>query len=298
MDYCSGACLLVRKEVLDVLGGLDRRYSPAYYEDTDLAFAARKLGYRVVYQPEAKIRHAEGSSNGTDEESGVKRYQKVSREAFRLKWQTELLAQYDSLRPSSEWRAGVRRRASVLVVSDRVRCPNQDSGSKRMFELLMALSGPRPRRDLLSPTTVSARGRLRLRCSEPASRCSTGPSTSESCSVRELPALDLAILSRPEPTWRWQLLVRELCPEAKIIYDTVDLHFLREQRRAEIEADPAVARRRGPVPRHGAITAGLVDATLVVLRRPSEEVLLEEAPSLQVHVVPNIHGEEHTGGPL
>ena len=71
VDYCSGACLLVRKEILDALGGLDRRYSPAYYEDTDLAFAARKLGYRVVYQPEAKIRHAEGSSNGTDEGSGV-----------------------------------------------------------------------------------------------------------------------------------------------------------------------------------------------------------------------------------
>ena len=96
VDYCSGACLLVRKEILDVLGGLDRRYAPAYYEDTDLAFAARKLGYRVVYQPEAKVFHDEGSSSGTDEDAGVKSYQKVSRETFRLKWQTELLGQHES----------------------------------------------------------------------------------------------------------------------------------------------------------------------------------------------------------
>ena len=144
VDYCSGACLLVRKEIFDVLGGLDRRYSPAYYEDTDLAFAARKLGYRVVYQPEAVVVHAEGSSNGTDERSGVKRYQKVSREAFRLKWQTELLTQHES-DPALERIASRRSPAGhVLVVSDRVPMPNQDSGSKRMFGAAACPSGPGP----------------------------------------------------------------------------------------------------------------------------------------------------------
>jgi GT2 family glycosyltransferase/protein-L-isoaspartate O-methyltransferase/glycosyltransferase involved in cell wall biosynthesis len=296
VDYCSGACLLVRREVLDVLGGLDRRYSPAYYEDTDLAFAARKLGYRVVYQPEAKIRHAEGSSNGTDERSGVKRYQKVSREAFRLKWQTELLAQYDSS-PALE-RVASRRTAAgkVLVISDRVPLPNQDSGSKRMFELLMAL------RDLgLGVTFVPNDGQRQGDYSAALQRAGIevlyGP-LDERKLLRELaPALDLAILSRPEPTWRWQPLVRELCPEAKIIYDTVDLHFLREQRRAEIEADPAVAQAAARYHGMELSLARIADATLVV-SVAEREVLLEEAPELQVHVVPNIHGEEHTGRPF
>jgi GT2 family glycosyltransferase/SAM-dependent methyltransferase/glycosyltransferase involved in cell wall biosynthesis len=296
VDYCSGACLLVRKEIFDVLGGLDRRYSPAYYEDTDLAFAARKLGYRVVYQPEAKICHAEGSSNGTDEGSGVKRYQKVSREAFRLKWQTELLAQYES-DPGLERVASRRTPAGhVLVVSDRVPLPNQDSGSKRMYELLLAL------RDLgLAVTFVPNDGQQQGAYSTALQRAGIevlyGP-LDERKLLRELaPALDVAILSRPEPTWRWQPLVRELCPETKIIYDTVDLHFLREARRAEIEADPLVARAAVRYHDMELSLARIADATLVV-SAAERDVLFEEDPEIQVHVVPNIHGEEHTGRPF
>jgi glycosyltransferase involved in cell wall biosynthesis len=113
--------------------------------------------------------------------------------------------------------------------------------------------------------------------------------------LRELaPALDVAILSRPEPTWRWQPLVREFCPEAKVIYDTVDLHFLREARRAEIEADPAVARAAARYHDMELALARMADATLVV-SAAERDVLLDEQPELQVHVVPNIHGEEHTG---
>jgi GT2 family glycosyltransferase/SAM-dependent methyltransferase len=293
VDYCSGACLLVRKEILDVLGGLDRRYSPAYYEDTDLAFAARKLGYRVVYQPEAKVCHDEGSSSGTDESSGVKRYQKVSREAFRKKWQTELLAQHES-DPALE-RVACRRAPAgqVLVVSDRVPLPNQDSGSKRMSELLLAL------RDLgLAVTFVPNDGQSQGAYSTALQRAGIEViygSFDERKLLRELsPALDVAILSRPEPAWRWQPLVREVCPEAKIIYDTVDLHFLREQRRAEIEADPAVARAAARYHDMEVSLARIADATLVV-SAAERDVLLDELPQLQVHVVPNIHGEEHTG---
>jgi GT2 family glycosyltransferase/glycosyltransferase involved in cell wall biosynthesis len=296
VDYCSGACLLVRKEVLDVLGGLDRRYSPAYYEDTDLAFAARKLGYRVVYQPESTVVHAEGSSNGTDERTGVKQYQKVSREAFRLKWQTELLAQHES-DPALERIASRRTPAAqVLVVSDRVPMPDQDSGSKRMFELLLAL------RDLgLGVTFVPFDGQRQEEYSAALQRAGIevlyGP-LDERELLRELaPALDVAFLSRPEPTWKWEPLVREICPESKIIYDTVDLHFLREARRAEIEADPAVARAAARYHGMEISLARIADATLVV-SIAERDVLKEEDPDIRVHVVPNIHGEEHSGRPF
>ncbi len=140
VDYCSGACLLVRKEILDVLGGLDRRYAPAYYEDTDLAFAARKLGYRVVYQPEATVRHDEGSSNGTDEDV---RCQALSEgEPRDLPAQVADRACWPSTkatRPSPGSPVPAHPAGHVLVVSDRVPHPNQDSGSKRMSELLLAL---------------------------------------------------------------------------------------------------------------------------------------------------------------
>ncbi|MEP7113985.1 MAG: glycosyltransferase family 2 protein, partial [Ilumatobacteraceae bacterium] len=42
VDYCSGACLLVRRSLFEMLGGFDNRYAPAYYEDTDLCFRLRE----------------------------------------------------------------------------------------------------------------------------------------------------------------------------------------------------------------------------------------------------------------
>ena len=47
VDYCSGACIIVRKSTLTEVGNLDTRYAPAYYEDTDLAFAVRELGLQI-----------------------------------------------------------------------------------------------------------------------------------------------------------------------------------------------------------------------------------------------------------
>ena len=69
VDYCSAACLLVPKALFDELGGFDDRYAPAYYEDTDLCFAIRARGKRVLYQPAAQVVHFEGVSHGTDESS-------------------------------------------------------------------------------------------------------------------------------------------------------------------------------------------------------------------------------------
>ena len=41
-DYCSGAAIMLPRALLEKLGGFDTRYAPAYYEDTDLAFAVRE----------------------------------------------------------------------------------------------------------------------------------------------------------------------------------------------------------------------------------------------------------------
>lgn len=62
VDYCSGACLMVRRSAWLQLGGLDDGYAPAYYEDTDLCFRLREHGLRVVYDPLVVITHLEYGS--------------------------------------------------------------------------------------------------------------------------------------------------------------------------------------------------------------------------------------------
>jgi len=94
VDYCSAACLLVRRDLFERIGGFDLLFAPAYYEDTDLAFAARKMGYRVVYQPDAVVTHFEGVTAGTDTSTGTKRFQEVNRQKFREKWRDVLETQH------------------------------------------------------------------------------------------------------------------------------------------------------------------------------------------------------------
>lgn len=89
-DYVSGACLLVRADFFRACGGFDARFEPAYYEDTDLAFQARKAGLKAYYQPASIVVHFEGGSHGTDLKSGIKRNQDVNRGKFQKKWATVL----------------------------------------------------------------------------------------------------------------------------------------------------------------------------------------------------------------
>jgi GT2 family glycosyltransferase len=57
VDYCSGACLMIRHTLWREIGGFDQRFAPAYYEDANLCFTVRSLAYKVTYQPPARIVH-------------------------------------------------------------------------------------------------------------------------------------------------------------------------------------------------------------------------------------------------
>jgi GT2 family glycosyltransferase len=62
VDYISANGLLVDRRAWDTIGGFDERYFPAYYEDVDLCLALLERGYRVVYEPQAQLRHLESQS--------------------------------------------------------------------------------------------------------------------------------------------------------------------------------------------------------------------------------------------
>ncbi|MBE9562888.1 MAG: glycosyltransferase, partial [Proteobacteria bacterium] len=86
VDYCSGASLMIRKALWEQIGGFDLRYAPAYYEDTDLCFATRQAGYKVIYCHDSEVIHHEGITAGTDIQTGYKAYQAINRKKFQAKW--------------------------------------------------------------------------------------------------------------------------------------------------------------------------------------------------------------------
>ncbi|MDO8452503.1 MAG: glycosyltransferase family 2 protein [bacterium] len=63
VDFGTGACLFVRKEVFDKIGMFNDRYF-MYYEDTDFCMRAGQAGFKTVYVPRAILWHKVAQSSG------------------------------------------------------------------------------------------------------------------------------------------------------------------------------------------------------------------------------------------
>ena len=59
--WVSGSCLVARRTALEAVGGFDERFF-LYEEDADLCRRLREAGWRVVFTPEAEVKHHLGLS--------------------------------------------------------------------------------------------------------------------------------------------------------------------------------------------------------------------------------------------
>ncbi len=55
-DWISGACLLVRRDAWELVGGFDTKFF-LYYEETDWCLRARQAGWQVHQLPTVRVRH-------------------------------------------------------------------------------------------------------------------------------------------------------------------------------------------------------------------------------------------------
>ena len=136
-DYISGAAIMIRRKLWNKIGGFDKDFAPAYYEDTDLAFEVRKHGYKVMYQPLSMVVHFEGVSNGTDIENGQKQYQQVNCQKFYDKWKNVLESEHEP-NGINVFLAKDRsiRKKHILVVDHYVPHHDQDAGGKCTYMYL------------------------------------------------------------------------------------------------------------------------------------------------------------------
>ena len=140
VDYCSGAALLVERQLFYQLGMFDDRYAPAYYEDTDLAFKVRSAGKRVIYQPQSVVVHFEGISHGKEVSGGLKAYQVANGVKFYERWASVLASgHYDNAQNVFRARDRSKGRLVVLVVDHYVPQPDKDAGSRSMWHIIKTL---------------------------------------------------------------------------------------------------------------------------------------------------------------
>jgi GT2 family glycosyltransferase/glycosyltransferase involved in cell wall biosynthesis len=62
VDWVSGACMLIRRQAWEEIGGLDEAFF-LYWEDADFCWRARNAGWEVVYDPRVSVIHSVGASS-------------------------------------------------------------------------------------------------------------------------------------------------------------------------------------------------------------------------------------------
>jgi GT2 family glycosyltransferase/glycosyltransferase involved in cell wall biosynthesis/SAM-dependent methyltransferase len=299
VDYGSAAALLVRADFWHQCGGYDERFLPMYYEDTDLCFEARERGLRVLYEPESIVVHHEGATAGTDTSTGYKRHQEENRLKFQAKWNERLHLDHPPSRQSSPSPRDLRRGAQphVLVVDHRIPTPDRDSGSLRMQTIIDILTQAGCRVTFL-PDNLYAVPPYARRLARQGVAVIHGPVDPVGELMELGPTVDVALLSRVETASRWLGHVKQAAPQAVTVYDTVDLHWLREARRYWHEHGISACESDQDLANIGAEAAAFreqelaivrsADVTLVVSDAERERVELD-VPQADVRVISNIH---------
>ncbi len=246
VDYVSGACLLVRRHLWETLGGFDDRYAPAYYEDTDLCFAAREQGFRVVYQPESVVLHFEGVSHGSDVSSGLKQYQVTNQATFLDKWREVLTKQHF---PNGEKvplaRDRSRDKPRILVIDHYVPHFDKDAGGRSTFQYIQLLLRLGCRVQFIGANFFPHQPyTLALQCL--GVEVLTGERMARNLEswLRENAAyIDEVFLHRPDIAEQFLPHLKRMQPCPTISFVGHDLHHLRLEREASLNDDEAIRRK-------------------------------------------------------
>jgi N-acetylglucosaminyl-diphospho-decaprenol L-rhamnosyltransferase len=73
VDWVSGACVLVRREAFDEIGGFDERYF-LYWEDADLCRRLRNAGWSIRFRPDACVVHVGARSSRTVKQLAIRAF--------------------------------------------------------------------------------------------------------------------------------------------------------------------------------------------------------------------------------
>lgn len=286
VDYCSGASIMTPKTLFESLGGFDEHYLPAYAEDADLALKIRDKGFRVVYQPLSVVHHFEGATAGRDTSKGVKAHQVANLRKLHERWRGRLVAHQPN---GHNVDAAKDRRATkrALVLDLCTPTPDRDSGSIDAYNWMLILREmdfqvtfipednflymPPYTQDLqrigvevlYAPFTASVKEHL----------------------IEHGRRYDLVFLFRVAVVQRNLSDIRRYCPAARILFNTVDLHYLRLEREALLEKDDQKMQFARDLKKLEYDAIRSVDAATVVSAE-EHRGLREALPDAPLHLLP------------
>ncbi len=234
VDYCSGASIMIPKNVFEKLNGFDPIFSPGYFEDTDLAFRVRQLRLRSVYQPKSELFHFEGISSGNSLKSGMKKYQEINKDKFFARWWDIL--EKENMNDDTDGpflaRDKSKGRKVVLFMDNGVPTFDRDAGSFIAFQYIKILNSLNYK-VIFWPHNLEKIEPYTETLQQMGIETIYGCENFSKFVKKNGKFIDFAFLSRPHVAEEYMDIVRQNS-DAKILYIPHDLHFLREMRSAQV----------------------------------------------------------------
>lgn len=93
-DFVTGAAFAMHRRVLEKLGPLDEGFHPAFFEEIDYCYRARRAGFRIVYQPAAVSYHYETTTLPPDSYERASAFQRNRIRFILRNWTVESLRRF------------------------------------------------------------------------------------------------------------------------------------------------------------------------------------------------------------
>jgi glycosyltransferase involved in cell wall biosynthesis len=181
------------------------------------------------------------------------------------------------------------RKGRLLFVDATTPRPDRDSGSLRAFNIMKRLLHDGYAVDFLAVDAADAGSyNVALQSIGVTVHAGVRAATHPRWLAGHGRQFDAVVVSRHHVASYWIPLARRLAPKARLVFDSVDLHHLREAREAELTGNDALRRCAEATQRREMDAMRAADVTWVV--SPVEKALLgSRLPHARIEVVPNLH---------
>lgn len=300
VDYCSGCSLMFRrKDIEGNLNFLDEVYSPAYYEETDLCLRFKhNQGLSVYYQPRSEIIHFENISYQAKSLNKIKLIQK-NHKIFWEKWKSKITnEQWIGASDNKILNDNAGYEKTVLLVEEYMPKFDQDSGSNRFTEIVKILLKNNIKVYLLVKN-INLQNDLQYISIfesigvEVIREFLTGKSKIERVG-KQIESIckitDYIWVFRPEG---YEYFIKNLKKNkfcGKVIYDMVDLHFLRFNRENDFfKKSKRKIKRENQVKALENIALRESDAVVAISENEKDAVSELGINKQKIFIVSNIH---------
>jgi GT2 family glycosyltransferase len=233
VSYSSAASILVDAKLYKSVGGFDKDFFPAYYEDVDLAFKFLKLNKYVYCNPSSLVIHFGSVTMGQGRSPIKDKLMSKNKKIFISKWRYLIPNKFNNI---SQLRY---KNKSIVFFEENLITPKSDAGSLSIFNFAKMFQslGYEVVFYFKNYDRTSTDYRLLLQHGFQVI-CEAYDLNSLSVLKEFLKSNfiypEILYIARPVFYNKYVNVLKKQYPKSLFIYDTVDLHFLRMQRENKI----------------------------------------------------------------